>query len=78
MYTRQISGINFCNTITKTYSVPECRTVYVTVTRPYRHSFKLSVPIYENIDVAIAQYLNWYKPQRCIQVRAVEYNYSIA
>ena len=73
----QIDNVNFSMHQYRSYAAPECRTVHVTVIQPYRHAFKLSVPFYEDVDVAIIKYIKAYKTRRCVQIRSVEYNYSI-
>lgn len=72
---------NFINTKTAaSYSFKECKTVAVTVITPYRDSFKISVPDYyrtSEIEACIIYKLNKRYPRRSVQIRPVEYNYSI-
>ena len=68
---------NFMNTKVKhSYAERGAKTYIVSVIKPYRHSFKISCYDYEDINIKIIQYLNAHKPRRCMQIAAVEYNFS--
>ena len=64
------------NTRHRSYDYRSCATYFVTIVKPYRDSFKLSCYAGEDVNVKITQEINRRWPRRCMQVGAVEYNYS--